>query len=109
MNRISSVTASKKGAPKRHGPLRSMSLQKAENGMTSQMQYEPAADAKEGEQYGEHLNPAPTIHTKMNHLLKHIKENTAGFFPAAGGAAADKAAPATGEAAGAAEPDEEEE
>jgi hypothetical protein len=113
MNRISSASASKKGAPKKHGKLRSMSILPAENGVTSQMQYEAHPDAKGEEQYGDHLNPKPTIHTKMKHLIDHVKENTASFFPQAGGASADSAAapvPAgKGAPAAAAEPDEDDE
>ena len=40
--RIASVTATKKGGgKKKRGPVRGMSIQKAENGFTSQTDYEP--------------------------------------------------------------------
>ena len=109
MNRIASVTASKKNGAKKHGALRHMELKKAENGMTSQMQFDPDPNAKDGDKYGDHLNPPPTVHVKQKHMLDHIKAQTAGFFPGAAGAAAPATPAAAPAAAAPAEPDEDDE
>jgi hypothetical protein len=87
-----------------------MSLEKAENGVVSTAQFEPAPGAKDAERYGPHLQ-STMVHTKLNHLLKHVKEHTASFFPCAapaadGSAPAAPAAPAA--ATPAAEPDDDE-
>ena len=108
MNRIASVTASKKNGAKKHGALRHMELKKAENGMTSQMQFEPDPDAKDGDKYGDHLNPPPTVHVKQKHMLDHIKAQTAGFFPGAAAPATPAAAPVAGATAAPADDDEDE-
>jgi hypothetical protein len=71
MQRISSATATKKGAPKKRGPVRSMSIQKAENGFTSNIDYEPSADAKDGERYGAHLSET-NVHPSAEHLMEHV-------------------------------------
>jgi hypothetical protein len=91
MQRVTHATATKKaGGKHKRGPVRSLRLEKAENGVVSNVDFEPAADAKDEEKYGPHLS-ATTVHTKLDDLLSHVKEHTAGFFP--------KGKPAKGEAA----------
>jgi hypothetical protein len=104
MNRVATVTAAKGGnKAKKRGPVRAISVTKAENGAVSDTDFEPSPDAKDEERYGPHLSER-TVHTKLKGLLDHIKKHTASFFPAA---AAAQGAPAT-PAAGAAEPDGDE-
>ena len=113
MNRISSVTATRKGATKKHGPMRSMRLEKAENGVVSHMEFAPHPDAKPEDSYGPHLSPDPTIHKTAKDLLAHVKKHTAAFFPAAAGAADPGETPGgtsgSGASTPAAEPDEDDE
>lgn len=113
MQRLSKATASKKSSgKKKRGAVHSMSINKAENGFTSDIAYEPSPDAKDEEKYGPHLNET-NVHPNVKHLLKHVSNTFAPAAPAAAdGTPAHEAAESPAqESAEQAEgdPDEEEE
>ena len=79
-----------KSAPKRSGKIQEIRIEPAENGVTSTIRRGPAPGQK-NPMMDLDQPPERTLHTKVSHLVNHIKQHTAEFFPKAQQAAHEAA------------------